>query len=250
MHLTVLGSGTCLPIANHSAAGYLVRVRETPLLVDAGPGTVARLAAAGVSYRDLEYVLVTHLHADHTLDLATLLEALVATPGWTREQTLNLIGCRGLADFMQRLLQTFEGIAPRGYRLNIAELREERKDFQSWTVETALTRHTENSVAFRIEADGRALVISGDAVETPGLVRLARNADVFVCECSLPNGWPPTNHLMAGAVGRMAREANVKRLVLTHLYPPALDADVVAQVRQEFDGDIHVAVDGMEMDIP
>lgn len=249
MRLTILGSGTCLPVANHSAAGYLVRIRDTALLVDAGPGTVARLAAAGVSYRDLEYVLVTHLHADHTLDLATLLEALVATPGWTREQTLNLIGCRGLTDFMQRLMLTFDGIAPRGYGLNIVEMGEERKEFASWSVETARTAHTQNSVAFRIESEGRALVLSGDAMETLGLIRLARNADVFVCECSLPNGWPPTNHLMAGAVGRMAREAHVKRLVLTHLYPPALDADVVSQVRQEFDGDIRVAVDGMETDV-
>lgn len=249
MRLTILGSGTCLPVANHSAAGYLVRVGETPLLVDAGPGTVARLAAAGVSYRDLEYVLLTHLHADHTLDLATLLEALVATPGWTREKTLNLIGCRGLGEFLQRLIQTFDGIAPRGYRLDVTEMGQERREFPSWIVETALTAHTENSIAFRIEANGCALVLSGDAVETRDLVRLARNADVFVCECSLPNGWPPTNHLMAGAVGRIAREARVKRLVLTHLYPPALDADVVSQVREEFDGDVRIAVDGMEMDI-
>ncbi len=249
MRLTILGAGTCLPLANHSAAGYLVRVGETPLLFDAGPGTIARLAAAGVSYCDLEYVFITHLHADHTLDLATLMEALVATPGWKRERTLNLIGCRGLDDFLRRLMETFDGIAPQAYRLSVSEMAEERKQFRSWEIETALTGHAENSIAFRVEAAERALVYSGDAVETPNLIRLARDADVFICECSLPDGWPPTNHLMAGAVGRIARAANVKHLVLTHLYPPALDADVVSQVRREFSGDVEVAVDGMELEL-
>ncbi len=63
---------------------------DTSVLMDAGPGTLARLAAAGVSYRDLEYVLVSHLHADHTLDLVTLLQATNAIPEWTRTRPLNL----------------------------------------------------------------------------------------------------------------------------------------------------------------
>ncbi len=249
MQLTVLGAGTCLPVANHSASGYLVRIDETPLLLDAGPGTIARLNAAGVSYCDLEYVFITHLHSDHTLDLATLMQALVATPGWKREKPLYLTGCRGLAGFMRNLQCTFDGIAPKGYELRLCEMVEELKQFPLWTVETAFTGHAGDSVALRIEAEGRALVYSGDAVETPDLVRLAHHADLFVCECSLPNGWPPTNHLMAGTVGRIARGANVKRLLLTHLYPPALESDVVAQAHEEFAGEIDVALDGMQLEV-
>lgn len=266
MRLTILGAGTSLPVAQHSAAGYLVRVGELaspgrpsngvrraarggeiPLLLDAGPGTLARLAAAGVSYRDLQYVFITHLHSDHTLDLVTLLQSLVATPGWKREQPLFITGCVGLDTFLQQLVQVYNGVAPRGYELIVSEMREERREFPAWTIETALTGHTENSIGFRIEAEGRVLVYSGDAVESDKLVELARDADVFVCECALPSGSPPTNHLRADQVGRIAQKANVKRLMLTHLYPPALESDVVAQARAEFRGTVIQAVDGMEL---
>jgi ribonuclease BN (tRNA processing enzyme) len=249
MHLTILGAGTCLPVAQHSAAGYLVRVGETPLMLDAGPGTIARLAAAGVSYRDLEYVFITHLHSDHTLDLVTLLQALVATPGWKREKTLTITGCLGFTSFLESLMKLYEGIAPRGYDLVINEMQEERREFPGWRIETALTGHTENSIAYRIEAEGKVLVYSGDAIESNNLVRLARDADLFVCECSLPNDWATADHLTAGAVGRVAQRARVKQLVVTHLYPPALAADVVAQARAEFDGGVIQARDGLEFEI-
>jgi len=87
-------------------------------------------------------------------------------------------------------------------------------------------------------------VYTGDATESAELVRLARDADVFVCECAFPSGYPTTDHLTADAVGRIARAANVKRVVLTHLYPPALDVDIAAQVLAEYAGEIIVAVDG------
>lgn len=249
MRLTILGAGTSLPVAQHSAAGYLVRVDDIPLLLDSGPGTLGRLAAAGVSYRDLQYVFITHLHSDHTLDLVTLLQSLVATPGWKREEPLQITGCMGLDSFLQQLMQVYNGVAPRGYELIVSEMKEERREFPAWTVETVLTGHTENSIGFRIEAEGRVLVYSGDAVESDRLVRLAREADVFVCECALPSGSPPTNHLRADQVGRIARKANVQRLVLTHLYPPALQTDVVAQARAEFGGTVIKAIDGMELTV-
>jgi ribonuclease BN (tRNA processing enzyme) len=249
MQLTILGAGTSLPVADHSAAGYLVTVGDTPLLFDAGPGTLARLAAAGVSYRDLEYLFVTHLHSDHTLDLATLLQSLVATPGWTREKTLHITGCRGFETFLHDLMQLYPGVAPRGYGLVVSELGEERREFPAWTIESALTGHTADSIAYRIEAGGRALVYSGDASESGNLARLARGADVLVCECSLPNGWVKPDHLTAEQAGRIAQAAGVRKLILTHLYPPALEADVVAQAAAEFGGEIVRAVDGMRIQV-
>lgn len=249
MQLTILGAGTAIPVAQHSAAGYLVRVGETALLLDAGPGTLARLAAAGVSYRDLEYIFITHLHSDHTLDLVTLLQALVATPGWRREKTLTITGCTGFRSFLESLMRVYDGTAPRGYDLVIHEMQEGRREFPGWTIETALTGHTDNSIGYRIEAQGKVLVYSGDAMETDSLVHLARDADIFVCECALPDGYPPTNHLSAGAVGRVAHNARVKQLVLTHLYPPALETNVVAQVRAGFDGQVIQAIDGLQLNI-
>lgn len=247
MELVILGAGTALPLPDKSTAGHLLRVGETPLLFDIGPGTIARLAAAGVSYRDLEYVFLTHHHSDHTLDLVTFLQANDSTPGWTRRRPLHLIGCPGTQQFYQQLMEVYPGIAPQTYQLDLRQVETQSMILPFGTIQAAFTRHTENSVAYRLEAENKAFVYSGDAIETPELVALARGADLFVCECSFPNGWTSAEHLNATQVGRIACAAGARQVVLTHQYPPALAVDLAAQVRQEYDGPVIVASDGMRL---
>ena len=247
MRLTILGAGTGVPMPQRSPAGVLVQIGVTPLLFDLGPGTIPRLDAAGVSYRDLEYIFLTHLHPDHTLDLVMLLQALNWTPGFTRERPLHLLGCLGTQSFYDGLLRVYPSVAPRSFELTIHEVRAERLAFDAWTIETAPTGHTETSIAYRIEAEGKAMVYTGDAQENSALVQIARAADAFVCECAFPRGYPTDDHMTADAVGRVARAAKVKRVLLNHLYPPALEVDIAAQVRAEYAGEIIVAVDGMQL---
>jgi ribonuclease BN (tRNA processing enzyme) len=92
-------------------------------------------------------------------------------------------------------------------------------------------------------------VYTGDAKETTALVQIARDADAFVCECAFPRGYPTDDHMTADAVGCVARAAKVKRVILNHLYPPALGADIAAQVRAEYAGEIVVAVDGTRLSV-
>ena len=244
MHLTVLGAGTAVPARQRSPAGYLLRVAGEVALFDAGPGTLARVDAAGVSHRDLRRVFISHLHSDHVLDVVTLLQASNATPGWVRREPLELWGCRGLSALVDRVIATFDGTAPEGFPLRVIELAEERHDLGGWVVQTVLTQHTPDSVAFRVESDGHTFVYSGDAIESPALTRLAHRADTFVCECSFPRGWRTTDHVTADGAGRMAQAAGAARLVLSHLYPPAQEADVADQARAEYEGEVIVAMDG------
>ena len=249
MQVIILGAGTAIPTPRRSPAGVLVRVGAMPLLFDLGPGTIARLAAVGVSYRDLEYVFLTHLHSDHTLDLVTFLQANDSTPGWTRTRPVHVIGSHGTQKFYEQLVQTYPGIAPQSYALDFRELGAERVSFDAWTIETARTGHTGPSIGYRIEAEGKAIVYTGDAKDSPELAHLARAADLFVCECAFPTGYLTTDHMTAEAVGRIARAANAKRVVLNHLYPPALEVAIAAQVRAAFSGEIIVAVDGMQIEV-
>ena len=243
--MTVLGSGTCVPLPARAAPGYLVRIGETPILVDAGPGTLARLSASGVSYKDLAVVLVSHLHPDHTLDLATLLQACNSTPGFRRSLPLTFVGCRGLSSFISRLFEIYEGIEPEGYALEVREMGAETTSYPpGWTLTTDLSGHTLSSLCFRFEWGDRVLAYSGDASSAGRLARLARGADLLICECALPDGWSVPDHLNAGQVGEIAREAGVGRVVLTHLYPPSQEADVVTQVRERYGGQVSLASDG------
>jgi ribonuclease BN (tRNA processing enzyme) len=245
MTVTVLGSGTCVPLPARAASGYLVRIGENPILVDAGPGTLTRLAAAGVSYTDLDLVLVSHLHPDHTLDLATLLQASNATPGFQRSRSLTIVGCRGISSFLSRLFEIYDGIAPEGYSLHVLEMEEEAASHPpGWTLTSGFSGHTPTSLCYRFEWGGRILAYSGDASAAGNLARIARGADLLLCECSLPAGWSTPDHLNAGQVGAIAREADVDHVVLTHLYPPSLEADVAAQVRASYAGQVTLASDG------
>jgi ribonuclease BN (tRNA processing enzyme) len=249
IRFTILGAGTGVPMPRRSPAGVLVQIGATPLLFDLGPGTIPRLDAAGVSYRDLEYVFLTHLHPDHTLDLVMLLQALNYTPGFTRERPLHLLGCPGTQSLYDNLLRVYPSIAPRDFAVTLREIGTERIAFDAWTVETAPSGHTATSLAYRIEAEGKALVYTGDAKENRALIDIARDADALICECAFPRGYPTNDHMTADAVGRVARAARVKRVILNHLYPPALDVNIVAQVRAEYAGEIIVAEDGTRVKV-
>jgi ribonuclease BN (tRNA processing enzyme) len=227
----------------------VLRRAQDVVLVDAGPGTLARLERAGLRYRDLKLVLISHLHPDHTLDLVTLLQANNATPGWKRTEPLQVAGPRGMRRFLERLYQAFEGIAPEAYEIRVDELGDSQHDIGGWHLATGLTGHTPNSLAYRVEAEGHSVVLSGDAAAVEPLVRLARGADLLVCESSFPQGWATSDHLTAGQAGEVAHAAGVKRLLLTHLYPPALAQDPARQARAMFAGKVDLARDGYTTDV-
>ena len=189
-------------------------------------------------------MFISHLHSDHVLDLVTLLQASNATPGWKREDPLELYGCRGLATLVSQVMAAFDGTTPEGFPLRIIELGEERHDLGGFTVETALTAHTETSLAFRIEADGQTVVYSGDAIETPrsrdsrgGPTPSSANAPSRAA-----GGRPTMSPPMAPAAwpSRPAPDG----WSCSHLYPPAQQADVAGQARAEYEGEVILAVDG------
>lgn len=249
MRLTILGAGTAIPLPGFSPAGHLVLIGDQPLIFDIGPGTLSRLAAAGIDYRDLDHLFITHHHSDHTLDLVTLLQDYDSTPGWVRRKPFHLIGCRGTQAFYERLMAAYPGIAPSTYPFEITELTDDHLVGQGWTVQAAPTGHTADSNGYRVEAGGKSIVFSGDAVFSTGLAELAQQADILVCECSFPGAAAPEGHLSASQVGRLAQGARAKRLVLVHLYPPAHRVDLLSQVKEHYGGPVEVAMDGLTIDI-
>ncbi|OGO34913.1 MAG: hypothetical protein A2Z16_06730 [Chloroflexi bacterium RBG_16_54_18] len=247
IRLVVLGAGTAIPMTGYSPAGHLVQSDAGFLLVDIGPGTLSRLAAAGVDYRELEQILITHHHSDHTLDLVTLIQAYDSTSGWVREEVLHLTGGRGTGELFDQLMLTYPGIGPTSYRVEIHEMMQETLEFSGWEVRSALTGHTPDSLGYRLEVEGKVVVFSGDATLTKDLVTLADQADIFVCECSFPGSSGAGDHLAAEQVGWIAAKARVKKLVLVHMYPHTLKSDLQAQIGKEYSGQVVVAMDGLEL---
>jgi ribonuclease BN (tRNA processing enzyme) len=244
MEITLLGTGTAIPARQHSPAGLVVSVDDRHLLLDIGPGTLSRLEAAGISWQQLDHLLLTHLHPDHVLDLATLLLVFNYAPGAARTTPFTIIGCHGVEDFLTRLYALFPELKPIGYEIYLQPVLRDELSLENIKIRTAPSGHTPESVAFRLEADGRTLVYSGDASPDGELASLAARADLLVSECSFPAGWETTDHLNADTLGVLAQKAGVRKLLVTHCYPPAREVNLVAQIKAHYSGQVHLAVDG------
>ncbi len=101
MEVLFLGTGTAVPVRQHSPAGLIVKTEGQCLLFDIGPGTLGRLQLVDVSYDQIDHLLLTHLHPDHTLDLATLLLVFNYAPDAERTAPFPITGCRGCGSLFQ-----------------------------------------------------------------------------------------------------------------------------------------------------
>ncbi len=145
----------------------------TRLLFDIGPGTLSRLEQAGISTDQIDRLLLTHLHPDHTLDLATLLLVFNYAPGARRTSPFTITSCAGTEDFLQRMYQLYPELVPLEYELRIDPVRQDEFSIGKIRIRSALTGHTPDSVAYRVELAGTSIVYSGDAAPHGGLAQLA-----------------------------------------------------------------------------
>ncbi|OIP60911.1 MAG: MBL fold metallo-hydrolase [Nitrospirae bacterium CG_4_9_14_3_um_filter_53_35] len=250
MKLTILGSGTGLPSAARGGPGYLVQDGDTNLVMDLGMGTLAKLDRIRVPLKEIGPILISHLHPDHTAELVSLLFAL-KNLSIRREKTLQILGCRGLIKQIKQLQKIYGNwISPQGFSLNIHEMGKDEAVLGDLRISAVRVRHTEHSVGFRLTSrSGGVLAYSGDSDVCPGLVELVRDADLAIVESSFPDGQKCPGHLTPAEAGKTAREAGVKRIVLTHLYPECEGVDLAAQCRRFYQGEVWVAKDMMALDI-
>ena len=248
MRLTVLGSGTAVPVPDRFPAGYLVERGASKVLVDCGPGSLRRLAQAGVSPAELDAVLLTHYHTDHCADLAALLFAL-RSPHLRARPPLTVYGAPGLERLVEKLTEAWPWLEPKGYQLDLVEWLPGTQPVADFEVTAIPIRHTAQSLGYRLRSDDGVVALSGDADTCEGLVDLARDADVFVCDAAAPDDAKIDGHLTPGLAADYAQRGGAKHLVLTHFYPECDGVDLEAQARARFDGEVTVAADLMAFEV-
>lgn len=240
MRVTLLGTGSPLPDPRRAGPSTLVRSAGACLLVDCGRGVLMRLTAAGVLPPMLDGVLLTHLHSDHITDLND-----VVTTRWIMPPVpmpLHVWGPVGTREVVDGVLAS---LAPDvRYRLDHHEDLTSPPDVRvtevrpgdSFTVGTASVsvgatdhRPVEPTVAYRVEDDGRSVVLGGDGVPCAGLDDLCRGADAYVQTVVRPDlvQLVPSRrlhdildyHSSVEDAAVTASRAGVRTLVLTHYVP-------------------------------
>lgn len=240
MRLTILGSGTNVHPAR-AASGYLVQTDQTVLL-DFGPRTLMNLIKSGVDRHRITHILFSHFHADHFSDFITFFfDALIYTKhegGWRPD--LTLIGPKGTKPLIQSIMATFPSFSNPPFGVRIKEVGSRSFEIGDTLVVPKPVVHVPdlNCVGYRLEYNKKTAVYSGDAQYCDSLVRLCDDADVAVLDCSFPANQPGPVHMHAGECGRVAREAGVGQLILSHFYPIADRYDVKAQAGEQYGGKI------------
>jgi ribonuclease Z len=261
MELTLLGTGNPIPDPQRAGPSQLVRVGDDRILVDCGTGAVRRLVEAGESPSDVHTVLITHMHSDHSIDLGHFLIAR-----WTlfSQQPLRLVGPPGLSEYVDTLLKLLawdikmrhfeERLSEEARRVEVREVAAgEPVEGDHWCATPIAVDHfpVEHAYAWRFDADRASLVISGDTAPYEPLARAAAGVDILVHETWLPPKEEPARRYMAPEkaeafiamrnryhtssrdVGRIARLADPKLLLLSHLGPVNTD-QVRADVARDF----------------
>jgi len=248
MELIVLGSGTGVPSLKRGSPGFLVKTETQSLLLDGGSGTLQRMLQAGVTHRDVDAVLYTHIHPDHCADLVPLIFACKYQEE-PREKDLLIIGGRGLRDYFEGLRRVHGSwIEPQTFRIHIREVATDEVTIGDLLVTALPLDHALESVGYRITSlQERTVVYSGDTDYCPNIVELARGADLLLLECSFPEGMKVNGHLTPSLAGCIAQEAGCKRLCLTHFYPPCDHADIAGECRKVFTGEVLLAEDMMSI---
>jgi len=249
MEVYIIGSGTCVPSLRRGSPGTVIRCGNSMMLLDSGSGTLRRLLEVDIDFKEIDYLLYSHLHPDHTSDLVPFLFASNYGSEKMRTKELHIIGPVGITEFYRALKRAYgKWIVPQSYRINFMEIADEELNFTDFTLQGFSLVHSDHSVGFRLKSrEGKIVAYSGDTDYCPNLIELARGVDLLILECSFPDERKVEGHLTPSLAGHVAREAKCRRLLLTHFYPPCDDHDVKKIVKGKYSGDVILAEDLMKI---
>lgn len=252
MKLTVLGCSGSVPGPDSPASGYLIEAEGYRLLLDLGHGAFGALQRY-LTPTDVDAIVISHLHADHCIDLTAYVVALRYGGDGYRlrgpDKRIPVVGVPGTRD---RLEAAYDPLAR---KLGLHELFSFATptvgELGPFSMSYAQMNHPTPTNAVRIAWQDRALVYSADTGESAELIALAQGADVLLCEASVgpDEELIPDLHLTGRMAGEHAEKAGVETLIVTHV-PPWNSRQVAAdEAAEAFHGPIEVAHPGAQYSI-
>lgn len=264
--LQVLGSGGPELGDQRASSSYLIWLDgKARVMIDAGGGSSLNFEKSGAQFSDLDAVLFSHLHVDHSADWPVYVKAGFFTG---RNRDLPVYGPYGNANlppvdkFQEALLAQawpylssyLENNERSEYKLPATVVNAEKNVwFQSLDRITLKALNVNHgplpAVAWRVEMAGCSIVFSGDtSAASENLTRLATSADILVAHNAIPEaaqGVARRLHMPPSRIGEVAAEANVNKLVLSHRMLRTLEreSDTLNEIRRQYSGPTEFAED-------
>lgn len=259
LRLTVVGCSGSFPGPDSPASSYLLEAsgpgslggRDTwRILLDLGNGALGALQRY-VDPLTIDGVFLSHLHADHCLDLCGYHVLRKYYPAGPRPR-IPVWGPEGTAVRMARAYDLPEEPGMhgefdfRGYPDDGTAI-----EFGPFVITPIPVYHPVPAYALRVTAGGRTLTYTGDTAWGDRVVRAAHRADLLLAEAAFRDGDdnPPGIHLTGGEAGRLAAEAGVGRLVVTHVPPWYSRNEAVSAASTQFTGPISAAAPGQRYEV-
>lgn len=217
MELIILGSGTCVPSQKRASPANFLKIGKTNILVDCGPGTLRQLEKTKHSYKDIDLVFITHFHSDHISDLDALVFARKRDQYYQKVKPIKIIGPKGMKRFYNTHLTKIIGTTPK-FKIDLVEINGILK-FKDFQVKSEKMTHTKESIAYKFIENKKTLIITGDCILDKKIINFSKDASVLLADAAYPEKSKVSVHLSSKEAAILAKEANVKKLVLTHLYP-------------------------------
>lgn len=270
-----LGTGTPNPDPGHSGNSIAIVVKDTPYIIDFGPGLIRQAAALSPRYggeiqalsvKNIKRAFLTHLHSDHT----TGYPDLILTP-WVmgRDEPLEVYGPEGIKRMTKHILEAYRedisirlyGLEPannQGWRVNAHEIKEgpiykdENVSVAAFKVEHGSWH---NAFGFIFTTPDRRIAISGDAKPCKNLIEKCKGVDILIHEVysheklkfrtPFWQKYHPQFHTSTLELGDIATQVKPGVLILYHqLYWGASDQDLIKEVKTRFKGHVISAKDG------
>lgn len=221
MKIRVMGFSGAYPAANGACSGYLVTDGNRKVMLDFGSGVLPRLMAI-MDPAALTAVVMSHWHFDHASDLLPLCYYLDVN-----KARLRLVGSTDPQPLREVLVERFFDME------DLAAC----KSIDGIALDALRVKHPVPAYAIKLVSEaGKVLVYTGDAVGGEGLVEFCQGADLLICDASFTKAYwhEGLPHFSAAQAGELARDAQVKRLMLTHFQPGADVRTLAAEAREAY----------------
>ena len=249
MRLTVVGCAGSFPGPDSPASCYLLEADGFRVVIDLGNGALGALQKYTGLF-DVDAVCLSHLHADHCVDLYSYSIARAYSPAGP-QPPIPVYGPAGTVERMSFIHGPNGDDLGLTRRFTFETLEPGHLAIGPFDITLAHVNHPVETFAFRFSYGGRSIVYTGDTGETEAVPALASGADVFLSEAAFLEGpdLPPNIHLTARQAAAYASRAGVGKLILTHLVPGISPDDARTEAESAFKGDLDMASAGQVIEL-